>query len=64
MENITTRNRKLEQFLYLHGIQYIIVRKDEDGMTVWEYQHTKEVADIVEEFHLVQKRISRREKGA
>lgn len=64
MENITTRNRKLEQFLYLHGIQYIIVRKDEDGMTVWEYQHTQEVAEIVEEFHMVQKRISRREKGA
>lgn len=62
MDVVTTRNRKLEQFLFLHGIDYKAVGKDEDGMTVWEYDETEEIKWIVEEFHKAQER--RAKKGA
>lgn len=61
MEVIVTRNRKLEQFLFLHGVDYIAVGKDEDGMTVWEYERTEEIVRITQEFKLAQER---RKKGA
>ncbi len=62
MEVIVTRNRKLEQFLFLHGVDYIAVGKDEDGMTVWEYERTEEIVRITQEFKLAQER--RAKKGA
>lgn len=62
MDVITTRNRKLEQFLFLHGIDYIMVFKDEDGMTVWKYENTQETTYIVNEFRIAQQR--RQKKGA
>lgn len=62
MQTITTRNRKLEQFLYLHGIDYVRCLKDEDGMTVWEYERTQEILYIVNEFKVAQER--RAKKGA
>lgn len=62
METIVTRNRKLEQFLFLHGIDYTAVGKDEDGMTVWRYERTEEILWIVDEFKKAQQR--RMKKGA
>ncbi len=51
-----TRNRKLEQFLFLHGIPHISFRKDADGMTVWKYENTSEAQRVVEEFREIQAR--------
>jgi len=62
METITTRNRKLEQFIFLHGIDYVSCGKDEDGMTVWRYECTEEILWIVKEFKQAQER--RMKKGA
>ena len=40
---IEVKNRKLEQFYYAHGIDFISCRKDqEDGMTIWEYEDNEE----------------------
>ena len=62
MDIIETRNRKLEQFFFLHGIDYIAVGKDEDGLTVWRYERTEENVTILREFRLAQER--RAKKGA
>lgn len=62
MEPITTKNRKLEQFFYVHGIDFMNCSRDEDGMTVWTYERTEENERIVEEFRTA---VSRRtKKGA
>jgi len=59
---IITSSRKLEQFFYLHGINFIRQEKDEDGMTVWVYERTPENIRILEEFHLAV--VRRMKKGA
>lgn len=54
---IEVRNRKLEQFLFLHGIDFIGCEKDPlDGMTVWTYEDNEENRRILEEFRLAIKR--------
>lgn len=58
---ITTRSRKLEQFLYMHGVDFLSCEKDEEGITVWTYAGTDENRRIVEEFkvglaHIAQKK--------
>ena len=63
MEKITTRNRRLEQFFFLHGVDYISVGKDEDGMTIWVYEINPENIRIVREFQVAQKRRNAK-KGA
>lgn len=45
-----TSSRKLEQFLFLHDIRYVSLRKDDDGMTVWGYNPTPETMHIVNEY--------------
>lgn len=45
-----TNSRKLEQFLFLHDIHHISWRKDDDGMTVWEYPRTKDAVRVVDEY--------------
>lgn len=62
MDTIATRNRKLEQFFFLHGVDYISVCKDDDGLTVWHYERTEENVTIMNEFRLAQQR--RAKKGA
>ena len=62
MNTITTKNRKLEQFFYAHGVDFTTCSKDEDGMTVWAYEDTTENRRIVEEFRTAQSR--RTKKGA
>ena len=62
MDVIITRNRKLEQFFFLHGVDYIAVGKDEEGLTVWHYERTEENVTILREFRLAQER--RAKKGA
>ena len=47
---ITTRSRKLEQFFYAHGIDFLSCDKDEEGMTIWTYEGTPENLRIVEVF--------------
>ena len=61
MDTITTKNRKLEQFFYAHGVDFIDCTKDEDGMTVWAYRRTPENEHIVQEFRTAQSR--RTKKG-
>ena len=57
---IITRNRKLEQFYYAHGVDYVNTYKDPDeGLTVWEYEENEENRRIQEEFKLA---IRRREE--
>jgi len=64
MENttITTKSRKLEQFFYAHGITFLSCHKDEEGMTVWEYENNEENRRIVAEFKLGLERLAK--KGA
>lgn len=62
MDRIVTRNRKLENFFFLHGVDYVALRKDEDGMTLWEYEDNEENRNIVAEFKQAQER--RMRKGA
>ena len=50
MDTITTRSRKLEQFFYAHGVTFLACRKDDEGMTVWEYPDNDENRHIVFEF--------------
>lgn len=33
-----TTNRRLEQYLFMNGISYVGIRKNDDGMTVWQYE--------------------------
>lgn len=48
---IEVKNRKLEQFYFLHGVDFTNCRKDyEDGLTVWEYEDNEENRRILEEF--------------
>lgn len=62
MDSITTKNRKLEQFFYAHGVDFTTCSKDEDGMTVWSYERNPENEHIVAEFRAA---IARRtKKGA
>jgi len=51
---ITTRNRKLEQFYYAHGVDFISCSKDEDGMTTWVYPRTPETEKILDEWKVAQ----------
>lgn len=54
---IEVRNRKLEQFYFLHGINYTRFRKDPlDGMTIWEYEDNEENRRILEEFRVAVRR--------
>lgn len=46
----TIRSRKLEQFLYAHGIDFIACDKDDEGMTIWTYELTDEVSRVIKEF--------------
>lgn len=59
MESITTKSRRLEQFFYLHGVDYESISKDDEGMTVWHYPATTENKHIVAEFKTA---LDRREK--
>lgn len=62
MDTITTTNRKLEQFFYAHGVDFMECTRNEDGMTVWTYDRTPENERIVEEFKTALTR--RMKKGA
>ncbi|MBE5789849.1 MAG: hypothetical protein E7325_09405 [Clostridiales bacterium] len=54
---IEVRNRKLEQFYFMHGVDYTKTYKDyEDGLTVWEYEDNEENRRILEEFRLAVRR--------
>lgn len=48
-KHFTTKNRKLEGFLYAHLIRPLEWRK-EDGWTVWEYEETEELLRVVREY--------------
>ena len=46
---IATKNRRLEQFYFMHGVDYTKTYKDyEDGLTVWEYEENEEFEESVE----------------
>jgi hypothetical protein len=48
-----TMNRKLEQFLYLHGISHMSQYKNVDGMNVWVYNDTDNLRRVVAEFRSI-----------
>lgn len=58
----STRNRRLENFLFVHGIRFASWYKDEDYMTVWEYVYTPEVARVVAEWDEIQRRIKAKDR--
>ena len=53
---MTTCNRKLEQFLYLHDIIFVSWRKNDDDMTEWTYKDTEELQRVVAEFKEIEQR--------
>lgn len=57
-----TSSRKLEQFLFIHDIRHSGWRKDDDGMTVWQYPDTDEVNHVVTEFREIMTRRKLREE--
>ena len=65
MENslITTKNRRLEQFYYAHGVDFVSCTKDVDGMTTWAYSRTPENENILAEWKVAQARREHK-KGA
>ncbi len=62
---IATKNRRLEQFYFMHGVDYTKTYKDyEDGLTVWEYEENEENKRIQEEFRLaIRRREEQRERA-
>lgn len=52
MNTITTKSKRLEQFFYAHGIDWVVSRHDDEGMPVWEYPDNEETRHIVDEFKL------------
>lgn len=60
MENnyFETTNRKLENFLYMHGIFAEKMSKSEDGLTVWGYRRTDYFEEIFNEFKAVTARMN------
>lgn len=57
MNTFETSNRKLEQFLFAHDIRHSSwYKRQSDGMTVWVYPDTAEVAHIVAEYRGICKR--------
>lgn len=62
---IEVKNRKLEQFYYAHGIDFISCRKDpEDALTVWEYEDNEENRRILEEFRTaIRRREAQKQQG-
>lgn len=56
VNTFSTMNRKLEQVLYNHGIMFIGQHKNIDGMTVWTYEATQEVEEIVRRWREAQER--------
>ena len=54
---IEVKNRRLEQFYFAHGVDYVECKKDfADGLTVWEYEDNEENRRILEEFRLAIRR--------
>lgn len=64
MNTFETMNRKLEQFLYLHGIPHIDQYKSIDGLNVWVYHDSAEVKRVVTEFRTIQTRIHQQKRSA
>ena len=56
VRTFSTMNRKLEQVLYNHGIMFIGQHRNIDGMTVWTYEATQEVEEIVRRWRAAQER--------
>lgn len=56
MNNFTqyvTTNRKLENFLYLHKVDFISQHKTDDGLTAWVYERTPEFERALDEYKLL-----------
>ena len=61
---ITTKSRKLEQFYYVHGVNFVSCYKDlDDGLTVWEYDDNGENRRILEEFRIAIRRREAQKNG-
>ena len=48
-----TRNRKLEQFFFMHDIQFDSWYRDRDGLTVWKYTLDAEGLQVLEEWRRI-----------
>lgn len=53
MKEFSTTNRKLEQFLYLHRIDFRGQRKTNDLLTEWVYDNTPRLQEVVAEFLII-----------
>ena len=53
MKKFSTTNRKLEQFLYFHRINFRTQRKTNDLLTEWVYDNTPRLQEVVAEFLII-----------
>ena len=63
-KTITTTNRRLENYLYVLGINPIRMYKSWDMMTVWEYEDTPQLRELTAEFLMYQSRRKALKEGA
>lgn len=60
LQLVRIRNRKLEQFLHIHGIRFFDTGKDFDGITWWDYEKTEWFDTVVNEYKYVTERIMKK----
>lgn len=49
-DKFRTKNRTLEQYLYKNGIKPLGHEKDENGLTVWSYDYTPELRNLLQDY--------------
>ena len=62
-KTLITTNRRLENYLYIIGIDAIRHWKMWDDMTAWEYEDTPELRQAVEEYRLIPTRKERMQRA-
>ncbi len=58
-KTFTTTNRELENFFFMHNIRFLRFWKGDDLLTVWEYEDTPYLREVLAEYAAI---IARRPK--
>lgn len=59
MDIFETKNRRLEQFIYVHKINHIRQYRDIENLNVWVYEDTPELRAVIEEYEQIIDRLRR-----
>jgi hypothetical protein len=59
MDIFETKNRRLEQFIYVHKISHIRQYRDIENLNVWVYEDTPELRAVIEEYNQIIDRLRR-----